>query len=187
MYRTMDSERLHRSEDGAAPASQRAAASPSGCGAGAKTPRAGGVFRQRFKLLLIGGGLFVGLIIAVLPPDWHDGFRLGGMPLIHVMGFAAATLVMALLLGGGWRILPIAGGLFCYGMLIEIAQTQAEWRSGKLDDLSYNAAGIALGVGLYVSVPRRLRSAGLTRRRFYERRAGSSMRQGRNSSIRLIG
>ena len=107
---------------------------------------------KKYVAPLIGGALALGLLLSILPPDWHDGFRIGGLPLIHIAGFAAATALMALLIGGGWRLLPIAGGLFLYGVVIEAAQTQVAWRSGKIADLSYNAAGIAAGVALYLVI-----------------------------------
>lgn len=148
----MNSERFYQRDNDVESRSGKVDPGAADGNAGRKERRFTRTVSQRSVRLLIASVLVAGLVLAVLPPDWHEGFRIGGMPLIHIAGFAAATFGFALLLGGGSRLLPLCIGLFFYGALIEIAQTQVAWRSDKLSDLGYNAAGIAAGVAFYILI-----------------------------------
>lgn len=75
----------------------------------------------------------------------------------HVLAFGTLAVVASLCGAPGpglaWRV---ALALLAYGGFIELVQTQLPTRTGSLDDLVADAAGIALGLWLARRMPRGL-------------------------------
>lgn len=64
----------------------------------------------------------------------------------HALAYSVLMLYFGQLVGGGWRRrLGVAGGLFAYGIAIELLQSQLPPRTAELADLAANLSGMMIG------------------------------------------